>query len=256
MKTIIAICALLISAVTLAGPAYEGQGRLFPDEMSKEGLPYAIPCVVKKGYADSKGLMCVWFTRARNLTEWDPKTQREVTYLNRARGKCMRGKCNTDTYHAGFYPEDVSFVVSIWYYIYTNEEGQAIAYLMGEGPGFKGEAVSYREAGNLLHQFYLDSNLSDEDIVFEMDNNYAGGYATWKAGDVAVTPKASGGVESAYCAPQLDDSCYVNDVKVPKADLNQFLPVVQETTVQAAGGYCDYPICYDKADRPVGIRPY
>lgn len=255
MKNIIAIFTLLISFTVMAVP-YQGNGRLFPDELSKEGLPYAIPCIVKEYSGGGSALVCTWNSTPRNIVEWDPQELRNITYNNRVKAYCRRGKCNSDTYQAGFYPNDITMYISIWYYVYTNDDGTAVAYVMGTGPGFKGEAVSYREAGNILHQFYLDANLTDQEIVEEMDQHYTGGYATWKAGDVAVTPKASGGVESAYCAPQLDDSCYVNDVKVPKADLNQFLPVVQETTVQAAGGYCDYPICYDKANKPIGIRPY
>lgn len=251
----IALIALsCIASLHASATPYQGNGRLFPDELSKEGLPYAIPCIINTYHDNSTALVCTWLSTPRNIVEWDPQAQRNITYNNRMKGYCRRGKCNTDTYQAGFYPQDTTFIISLWYYIYTNEDGQAVAYVMGTGPGFKGEAVSYREAGNILHQFYLDANLTDEEIVYEMDRHYTGGYAAWKTGDTAVTPKTSGDVVSAHCAPQQDDSCYVNDVKVPKADLGQYLPVVQEATVGAAGGYCDYPICYDKSNKPVGIR--
>lgn len=58
----------------------------------------------------------------------------------------------------------------------------------------------------------------------------------------------------AHCEPQLDDACTINNSKVPKADLKKYLPVVDADAVSANGGYCEYPICYDLNDKPVGLR--
>jgi hypothetical protein len=36
--------------------------------------------------------------------------------------------------------------------------------------------------------------------------------------------------------------------------LDQYLPTVKVEDVESAGGYCEYPICYNSSDEPVGIR--
>lgn len=61
-------------------------------------------------------------------------------------------------------------------------------------------------------------------------------------------------VKEAHCEPQMDDACTVNDKKVPIADLPKYLPVVNADQVSAKGGYCEYPICYDVNDNPIGLR--
>jgi hypothetical protein len=60
--------------------------------------------------------------------------------------------------------------------------------------------------------------------------------------------------KEAHCEPQMDDACTVNNKKVPIDDLKKYLPVVNADKVSAAGGYCEYPICYDVNDNPVGLR--
>ena len=52
----------------------------------------------------------------------------------------------------------------------------------------------------------------------------------------------------------MDDACTVNDKKVPKAQLGKYLPKLDADSVEAAGGYCEYPVCYDVNDNPIGIR--
>ncbi len=61
-------------------------------------------------------------------------------------------------------------------------------------------------------------------------------------------------VKEAHCEPQMDDACTVNDKKVPKAQLGKYLPKLDADSVEAAGGYCEYPVCYDVNDNPIGIR--
>ncbi|MCY1279644.1 hypothetical protein D9M68_18050 [compost metagenome] len=255
MKTIIAIFALLLSA-TVNAANYSGNGVIFPDELSKDGLPEAIPCKIHNPPGFSKGLICTWLNQSRMIEEWNPETERNFRYSNQMIAKCRNGKCNTDTYKAGFYPDKIDALVSIWYYISESSDGKPVAYLFGTGPGFDGDAVSYREAGDILHAFYVEANLPMDRIMEEMDVHYEGGYAAWKMGTVLTEQKADGPVNEAYCSPQLDDSCFINGVQVPKADLSKHLPVVQESTVEAAGGFCDYPICYGKNGKPVGIKQY
>ena len=38
------------------------------------------------------------------------------------------------------------------------------------------------------------------------------------------------------------------------SDLSKYLPTVKADDVENAGGYCEYPICYDLNDKPIGIR--
>lgn len=61
-------------------------------------------------------------------------------------------------------------------------------------------------------------------------------------------------VFEASCAPQMDDECTINNKKVPRAQLGNYLPVVNEDEVELAGGVCEYPICYGADYKPVGIR--
>lgn len=72
---------------------------------------------------------------------------------------------------------------------------------------------------------------------------------------VAEGSSSTGGmtVTEASCAPQADDDCTVNRKKVAKADLGKYLPVVNEATVRAAKGFCEYPICYNANNNPIGI---
>lgn len=58
----------------------------------------------------------------------------------------------------------------------------------------------------------------------------------------------------AHCEPQMDDACTINDQKVPKEQLGKYLPTLDVDTVEAMGGYCEYPICYGVNDNPIGIR--
>lgn len=70
----------------------------------------------------------------------------------------------------------------------------------------------------------------------------------------SVTALAAELPKEAHCEPQMDDACTINNKKVPKDDLNKYLPVVSADKVSADGGYCEYPICYDVNDNPVGLR--
>ncbi|OHC26341.1 MAG: hypothetical protein A2Y50_07135 [Pseudomonadales bacterium RIFCSPLOWO2_12_59_9] len=71
-----------------------------------------------------------------------------------------------------------------------------------------------------------------------------------------AVPSADGKVtvSEASCEPLMDDACTINHKPVAKADLGKYLPAVNEADVQSAGGFCEYPICYNSANNPVGIR--
>jgi hypothetical protein len=83
-------------------------------------------------------------------------------------------------------------------------------------------------------------------LIFVVLFAAASGYA------LAATPIVV--VKEAHCEPQMDDACTVNDQKVPKAQLDKYLPALDADTVSAAGGYCEYPICYSADDQPIGMR--
>ena len=61
-------------------------------------------------------------------------------------------------------------------------------------------------------------------------------------------------IKEAWCNPRMDDDCSINGKPVPKADLGKYLPVVDPAEVESQDGTCEYPICYDKDYKPVGIR--
>ncbi|WP_262501962.1 hypothetical protein [Pseudomonas fragi] len=69
-----------------------------------------------------------------------------------------------------------------------------------------------------------------------------------------IKPTKTIEVKAAWCNPRADDDCTINGKKVPKAELKQYLPTVYELEVLNAGGHCEYPICYDENDKPVGIN--
>lgn len=70
----------------------------------------------------------------------------------------------------------------------------------------------------------------------------------------ALADSGTVSVKEAHCEPQMDDACTINDKKVPKASLGDYLPTVNADEVSAKGGYCEYPICYDVNDNPIGLR--
>lgn len=100
------------------------------------------------------------------------------------------------------------------HYIGVDINGNATQYLVNTGPRFGGETAS---AGT--------------------GSTSTGGMAVFEAS----------------CAPQMDDDCTVNKKKVAKADLGKYLPVVNEADVRAAKGFCEYPICYNADNQPIGI---
>jgi hypothetical protein len=114
--------------------------------------------------------------------------------------------------------------------------------VMGDSP-----AGGYR----LDYNYYIgvDANGNATEYLIGTGPHYGGAPA---AGGAAVKG-AKGAVTEASCAPQMDDDCTVNKKKVAKADLGKYLPVVNEADVRAAKGFCEYPICYNADNQPIGI---
>jgi hypothetical protein len=159
----------------------------------------------------------------------------------------------------GNWDRDTAFTISLWYYIGESSDGKPVAYRNDGGPYVNGgKSVSYVEAGQMLWQFYKDAGVNQKIFNNTFKMRYDGGTEQFKLDQAKISGKASkpdsGKVTEASCNPQMDDDCQINNKKVFKADLGQYLPVLKEEDVENAGGYCEYPICYDSKDKPIGIR--
>ncbi|WP_415771668.1 hypothetical protein [Pseudomonas sp. LB3P38] len=225
---------------------------MFPSEVTMEGLPYAIPCAKAKNQYGAEFYRCTWKVLPRLIRAFDATQQQNVTYNNQLSGICRRGKCIVQGADGvfGLIDQDMSFTVSRHYYIYPSNDGLPIAYRMDGGPYQKGKDVSYAQARGLLSDFLLDhgqleSIVKDDLAAYTLDSGTK---------QSAATLKSKVDVKEAWCNPQMDDDCHINKKKVAMADLVQFLPSVKVDDVERSGGYCEYPICYDKEDKPIGIR--
>lgn len=257
--------ALALSLNALADVDYGHMySPMLPNEQTMNDLPYAIPCAEAKNQYGAKFYRCTWFTLPRNITQWDAQQQRNITFSNQLSGKCLRGTCRASNGSGiyGMYGRDVSFSLSIYYYIYESEDGYPIAYRMDGGPNKKGKGVTYAQARKTLQDFLLDHGISDtntKDAVaaYNLHAAAASGQSTDEAPQIEIKPLTKPtktiAIKEAWCNPRADDECTINGEKVPKAELKQFLPEIYELEVLNAGGHCEHPICYDKNDKPVGI---
>jgi hypothetical protein len=236
-----------------------------PNEQSVEGLPYAIPCANAKNQYGAEFFRCTWYTLPRNVTQWNAQQQRNVTFSNQVSGVCRKSKCfaANESGVYGFYNRDISFSLSIYYYIYESTDGYPIAYLMNGGPNKNGNAVTYAQAKSILQNFLLERGLIEstvEDLLskYDLDNQSSGNIPDDEEMETSsqplTQPTRNVRVTKAWCNPRADDDCTVNDQKVPKASLKEYLPEIYELEILNAGGYCEHPICYDKDDKPVGIH--
>ncbi|MNY25872.1 hypothetical protein D3C86_1596800 [compost metagenome] len=123
--------------------------------------------------------------------------------------------------------------------------------------------VSYAKAGSILYQFYLDIGVPDNQLIPTFDGRYEGGYAAWQAQiggtqAAAVQSPATStqskwpDVKSAWCNPRMDDDCYINEKRVPIAELGKWLPDISESNADQLGGHCETILCFDKDDQPMG----
>lgn len=266
MKSI--ICSILLTlASVLAMPAMALQydRGSFPDELSMEGLPEAIPCKMNKvavtGGPDVDVLLCTWMTMRRQITEWIPEEGRYVTFSNRIQGVCRKGVCRAKGREIGTHPEDVTLLLSRWYYIGQSSDGKPVAYRFGTGPNAGMEPVSYVQAGQMLVEFYENAGIDHEVLIMnELNSHYIGGSEQFKidlAGGQSVSHPASfGEIKEAWCNPRMDDECSINGNSVPKADLPKYLPLLDPNAVSAQGGLCELPFCYDRNYKPIGLNKY
>jgi hypothetical protein len=259
----------LALALSLNAHAEVDYGYMYPpmrpNEQNMNDLPYAIPCAEAKNQYGTKFYRCTWYSIPRNISQWNAEQQRNVTFSNHISGKCVRGTCRASNGSGiyGMYGQDLSFSLSIYYYIYESEDGYPIAYRMDGGPNKKGKEVTYAQSRKILQDFLLDHGISktsakDAIAAYSLDANATSDSSVDDAPQVEKTPMTkptkSIEVKEAWCNPRADDECTINDKKVPKAELKQYLPAVYELEVLNSGGHCEYPICYDKNDKPVGIH--
>ena len=258
MKRILSILLLAFCAHASASvDYYEGNGLFFPDETSLKGLPEAIPCNMKKIYTGQTILNCTWLANARYVLLWDSQRQQDVRYNNQISGMCQRGKCRVSNAMVGEWNQDIPFLISMWYRIGTSTDGKPVAYRTDAS-----REVSYAEAGSLLMKFYLDAGVPDNELVSTFDKRYIGGWAAWNqekngtASTTTNTPAAPQSewpeVKTAWCNPQADDDCYINNKKVPIAELGKWLPDISESNADQLGGHCETILCFDKDDQPMG----
>ncbi|WP_256674263.1 hypothetical protein [Pseudomonas sp. DE0010] len=228
-------------------------------------LPYAIPCAEAKNQYGAKFYRCTWYNVPRNITQWSEQQQRNITFSNHISGKCVRGTCRASNGSGiyGMYGQDLSFSLSIYYYIYESEDGYPIAYRMDGGPAKKGKGVTYAQARTALQNFLLDHGISntsagDSIAAYSLDANATSDESVDDETQIdekpMTKPTRTIEVKEAWCNPRSDDDCTINGQKVPKAQLKEYLPEIYEIEVLNAGGYCEHPICYNKDDKPVGIH--
>ncbi|HDS1738508.1 hypothetical protein NPS49_09605 [Pseudomonas putida] len=258
MKRIFGILLLAFCAQANAEiSAYQGTAAFFPDETSPSGLPDAIPCVVRPAHTGHPMLFCTWLTSTRYVELWDAQRQQNVRITNKVNGMCQRGNCRIQGAEVGNWKEDTPFQLSIWYRIGSSTDGKPVAYRVNTN-----RQVSYSEAGSLLMQFYVDAGVPDNELVSTFDKRYIGGWAAWnqdKAGAVSTvteSPSDSSSewpeVKTAWCNPRMDDDCYINNKKVPIAELSKWLPGISESNADQLGGYCETILCFDENDQPMG----
>lgn len=110
----------------------------------------------------------------------------------------------------------------------------------------------------MLWKFYKDAGVNDKLFANTFNRRYDGGVKQFeldKSGKSQPLRQSKEiKVTEAWCNPQADDDCYINKNKVAKKKLGDYLPQVTPEQVSAAGGYCEYPICYDENDTPIGMR--
>lgn len=179
------ISAIVLSVVSMGSHAYEGLGLFFPSEKTVDGLPYAIPCGKKEhvnGLMKTYSLQCAWYYGPREVEIWNEKRQQDVIYQNQYGGRCIKGNCKDSAGNiVGHWPEDLSFRLSIWYYIDQSTDGKPVAYRIDGGPSQGQDRVAYVEAGKLLQGFYEEAGMQESTIKNLFDVFYLGGATQYQA---------------------------------------------------------------------------
>ncbi len=240
-----------------------------PDQSRMEDAPLYMPCRVNygRGAASDIGfLSCNWLNETI-ISIYDPeqgqyfKTFTTGGFQCNKSGTCVGTGVSNQGVIIGHHPESHRGLISIWFYLGQSSDGMPVAYRFDQGPYNGLPAVTYLEAANQLASHYERYRADDAFIARKMDQLYQTGIEGLIADNVnAATPtsthsgKVEGPIRSAWCNPRLDDDCYINEVKVPVADLGKYLKSLNVDVVQNAGGYCEYPVCYDKHDNVIGMR--
>ncbi|ASD13579.1 MULTISPECIES: hypothetical protein [Pseudomonadaceae] len=223
MKKLI-ICTMLPIFLSLFGQvamAIGYQHGSFPDELSPQGLPEAIPCSVLRAhqFTIEGNLACIWLMSARNITEWSAEQNRNLNYPNRYQAVCRKGTCRAQGTVVGHHPKDENVILSIWYYMGQSSDGKPVAYLKGFGPAFDGEAVSYAQAGQMLVEFYENSGIDNQKAIqFELSQHYDGGWEQFQA-------DLNGGTASASTDPE---QCLNAWIKAFREDVGEDAMIVGE----------------------------
>jgi hypothetical protein len=234
-------------------------GIILPDETTTQGLPLAIPCTDRQHpYSRVEYMACDWYLAPRKVEIWNNSQNKYIVYNNLVSGECINGTCKTSSGTFGNWGRDTRFVLALWYYIGESSDGGPVAYLINTGPAFNGQSVTYLEAAQILERTYKDAGLPQGEIEKLIAVRYNGGWAKYENDThrqaVMTNPDIDKDkVTEAFCSQDLDDSCTVNGKPVRKADLVKYFPIVDMVEVQADGGYCEYPLCYDGDDKPIGI---
>ncbi|HBN8419893.1 TPA: hypothetical protein VDT10_002351 [Pseudomonas aeruginosa] len=264
------ISAIVLSIVTMASHAYQGMGLYFPNEETMEGLPAAIPCGIQEftnGMAKSHSLQCAWYYEPRNVKIWDEKRQQDVVYSNQFSGRCIKGNCRDGGGNiVGHWAANIPYRLSIWYYIDQSSDGKPVAYRLDSGPAKGQDRLSYAQAGKLLQDFYEAAGVPENTLKDLFRVFYIGGFEQYSADlngshNQVAKDNATGApstqsewpeIKSAWCNPRMDDECYINEKKVPVAELGKWLPAVSQSNIDQIGGYCETILCFDKDDQPAG----
>ena len=48
------------------------------------------------------------------------------------------------------------------------------------------------------------------------------------------------------------DDCYINEKRVPIAELGKYPPAISESNADQLNGHCETILCFDKDDQPMG----
>ncbi|SFM51891.1 hypothetical protein [Halopseudomonas yangmingensis] len=186
---------------------------------------------------------------------WDSQRGANVRIFTFQNANCVDGECYIDNRQVGYWNGELKPAIPFGYFIQTTSDGMPVVYRHDKYQEYSSQNLSYVQVGDLLHKWLRRTGRDEEGANRIVGAFYEGGvdkYLQDKKG--GNKPSAITKVTEAWCNPRMDDECYINNEPVSIDDLHKYLPYVDEDKVDAAGGTCDYPICYDKNHKPVGLR--
>lgn len=254
----------LTLALGLLATAFASWAQAFnpPSQSTMNNLPLYYPCSIHMAPMDAQGegyIACAWLGEMQ-VEVFNSDTGKYFTTYNQVlfncskRGFCVGNGVNQG-YEVGIYPVGDRGIINIWYYLDQSVEGHPMAYRFDQGPNANQPRTEYLAAANHIYEYYLDYGASEAFVERRMNFLYTGGLQAYlKDIQGGITPQEIGEVKSAWCNPRADDDCYINDTPVPIDHLKKYLKVIDEAAVEAAGGHCEYPVCYDANEKPIGVR--